>query len=429
MCFFISPYPFIHSNFVSRELTANQDNPHLYRAILRLLHRPLSVLLTNLSAHLLPLLSSPLFHSPAAPTVQNPNPNPTQIHALAIATFAQELLEIFDELGLGLDADVRGDGLKSIREGLVSIINRVVSPLVAGIRVELMPVIEALETPNTSPPKAVTGNKAATIHHPSIITLQAVMPIYARTLAKYTTSPTSHTILATFLIAVVWKGLVALSHRPFVASAPPSPALTSSKKTRALPALPSSNTPPVTPPPGRFTLKLPPSRPPSPPVVAVPASASADAQALFDLLNILPRPSADKGATRLAREAVDEAFEALKALSALLDAIHKKSGHGRTAEDMAREINILTEDIPLLIALPVLLHAYGGSHSTSVANLLGLSEDEYRNGCLSGIGRAEECASVIAHRIMDVLRMHGDINGIVYRWLQLETAAIGESGL
>lgn len=350
--------------------------------------------------------------------------NATQTHALAIATFAHELLETFDELGLGLEVDVRGDGLNPIRKGLVSIINRVVNPLVAGIRVELMPIIEALETPNDSPPK--TGVRTATIYHPSIITLQAVMPIYARTLAKYTASSTSHTILAAFLIALVWKGLVALSNRPFVASAPPSPMLLSSKRTRTPPA---SNTPPVTPPPGRFTLKLPPSRPPSPPIVAVPASASGDARALFDLLNTFPRPSAEREDTRLAREAVDEAFEALGALSALLDAIHKKSGQGRTAGDMAREINALTEDIPSLIALPVLLYAYGDPDSGSVAKLLGLSESEYRQGCLSGIGRAEECASVITHRVMDVLRIHGDANGIVYKWLQLETTANMEAEL
>ncbi|KAF9445899.1 hypothetical protein P691DRAFT_674661 [Macrolepiota fuliginosa MF-IS2] len=398
---------------IASELKANQDKPHLYRAILRSLHRPLSVLLTNLSAHLLPLLASPLFHSPAAPTVQNQNPNPTQLHALAIATFAQELLETFDDIGLGLDADPRDDGLKPIRKGLASVINRIVGPLVDGIRNELVPVIEALETPNTSQFKAVTGTRAHTIYHPSIVTLQTLMPIYAKTLARYTAPATSHTIIATFLIAVVWKGLVALSNRPFVASAPPSPDLTSNRK------LPAYNTP-VTPPASRFTLKLPPSRPPSPPMVTVPANASADAQALFDLLNTLPRPSGDKGSSRLATEAVDEAFEALKALSALLGVIHSKSNHDRMMDDMAREINTLTKNIPLLVALPALLHTYADPRLTSVTNLLGLSESEYRSVCLSGIGRAEECAPVIAHRVMDVLRRHVP-HGIIYGWLQLET--------
>jgi hypothetical protein len=406
------------SDFILRELTAGQHNGHVYRAILRSLHRPLSVLLTNLSGHLLPLLASPLFHSP--PIAQNPGPNPTQSHALAIATFAQELLEAFDELGLGLDADARGDGLKPIREGLVSVIHRVVSPLVAGIRAELKPVIEALEIPNHSQIKAATMVKLSTVNHPSIVNLQPIMPVYAKTLAKYTACPSSHGILATFLIAMVWKGLVALSNRSFVPSTPPSPILTPNKKIRTPPPY---NTPPVTPPLGRFTRKLPPSRPPSPPTLVIPASASSDAQALFDLLDMLPRPSANNKATRLAREAVDEAFDALKALSALLDAIHKKSGDGRTPADMAKEISKLAEDIPLLIALPILLHAYGGLNSGSVADLLGLAESDYRKGCLEGIGRAEECASVIAQRVMDALQSQDETNSIVYEWLQLETTS------
>ena len=39
---------------------------------------------------------------------QMPNPNPTQLHALALAGIAGELLETFDDLRLGLEVDVRG---------------------------------------------------------------------------------------------------------------------------------------------------------------------------------------------------------------------------------------------------------------------------------------------------------------------------------
>jgi hypothetical protein len=88
---------------------------------LRSLQRPLSALLTNLSNNLLRLLSSPEFLNPLASTIQAPDPNPTQAHALSYATLAGELLEVFDELGLGLDSDLRGDGLKSTREGLMSV--------------------------------------------------------------------------------------------------------------------------------------------------------------------------------------------------------------------------------------------------------------------------------------------------------------------
>ncbi|TFK44519.1 hypothetical protein BDQ12DRAFT_641238 [Crucibulum laeve] len=413
---------------IASELKATNDNPHLHRAIIRSLHRPLSVLLTNLSAHLLPLLNSPAFHTPPAPTVQSPNPNPTQLHALAIAGFSEELLESFDELGLGVDSDARGDGLKSIREGLASLINRVVTPLVTALRGELMPLIEALETPNTSAGvKVVIGAKVTVVNHPSIVTLQTLMPICARALTRYTSSPLSHATLATFLISLVWKGLVALSHRQQLTPSPPpspqfGPSLPVKKRTGS-----SSTTPPITPPAGRFTIKLPPSRPPSPPLVSLPASAAADARALYELLNTLPRPGGGSEASRLAREAVDEAFEGLKALPILLDAIQNKSDSGHNAEELASEMDVLTTELPSLIVLPILLHAYGDGVNTSVPSLLGLKDEEYRKGCLSGFGRAEECATAVVHRVMTALLAKPDGNGIVLRWLELEIAEIGSA--
>jgi hypothetical protein len=101
--------------------------------------------LAQLVPHLLHLLSSPAFHTPLAPTLQAPNPNPTQLHALAVANFAGELLEQFDALGLGVDGNVHADGHKFVWEGLASIVTRVVNPLVGGIRNELTTLIEALE--------------------------------------------------------------------------------------------------------------------------------------------------------------------------------------------------------------------------------------------------------------------------------------------
>lgn len=428
---FINSHPdrsFVLISF--REFKATQDSPHLQRAILRTLHRPLSVLLSNLSAHLLPLISSPAFKLPPSPTVLAPNPNPTQLHALAIATFSGELLETFDLLDLGMDSDVRGEGLKQIREGLVSLINRVVGPLVAGIRVELMPLLEALETPNTiNATKVAPGTRPGGVHHhPSIVTLQGVMPVYARALARYTTSTVSQTILATFLISVVWRGLVALAHRPYLPpSPPPSPGLLplAIKKSR------SSSTPPLTPPAGRFAIKLPPSRPPSPPPVAVPATAAADARALYDLFKLFPCPPTDKEATRLAREVVDDALEGLKALPPLLDAVHALTSAqaDKGVDTLAQELELIATEVPLLIALPILLHAHvhGGSATTSVAEMLGLSEAEYRKECLFGFGRAEECATPVALRVMDVLCASPAANPIVCKWLEMEIVeALGQ---
>ncbi|KAF5385879.1 hypothetical protein D9615_002370 [Tricholomella constricta] len=410
---------------IALELKATQDSPHLHRAIVRSLQRPLSVLLTNLSAHLLPLISSPAFQHAPAPTLQSLNPNPTQVHALAIVTFVDELLETFDALDLGTDVDLRGDGLKIIRQKLVSLINRVVSPLVAAIHTELIPLLGALETPNLSTGVKVTPViKAPVAHHPSIVALQTIMPVYAKAIARYTTSTVSQTTLATFLISIVWRGLVALSHRPDVSTSPPSsPDLIplAIKKSRG------STTPPLTPPAARFNIKLPPSRPPSPPAAAVPATTAADARALFDLFSLLPLPTGDKEATRLAREVVDDALEGLQALPPLLDAVHSLPRNIESQEhlnEVARELEILATEVPLLIALPVVLQAplNGVYPNISVGNMIGLSEDQYRKECMSGFGRAEECSITVALRALDTLVTDPDVHPVVSRWLEMEIA-------
>lgn len=415
---------FIHHRF--RELKATQDSPHLRRAIIRTLHRPLSVLLTNLSAHLVPLISSPAFQHAPPPSVQSPNPNPTQLHAIAIATFVGELLETFDEFELGTDTDVRGDGLKSIREGLVSLINRVVGPMINAIRNDLMPVLESLELPTSQQSsKAAPNIKGLPAHHPSINALQGIMPVYAKTITRIMTSAVSQTTLATFLISIVWRGLVALAHRPYVPPSPPtSPRLVpvALKKSRG------ATTPPLTPPPARFNIKMPPSRPPSP--SHIPPTAAADARALFDLLNLLPRPMGDKEAARLAREVVDDAFDGLQALPDLLDAVHAvpaKIDAEERLDQVARELDILATKVPLLIALPVVLQAPG--HETNnvvVSSLLGLSGTQYRTECLSGFGRAEECAITVAHRVQDVLSNNADVHPVVSKWLDIEILETSE---
>ncbi|TFK54289.1 hypothetical protein OE88DRAFT_1654893 [Heliocybe sulcata] len=400
-------------DLIASEFNASKDNPHLRRAVLRALQRPLSVLLTNVSTDLLPLLSSPAFTSPSVPTVQAPNPNATQSHALALATFAGELLETFDELGLGLETDNRGDNLKLVREGLASVVHRVVNPLVTGIKNDLAKKVEELEHAGI---QASTATKGGTkiIQHPSVAAMQSVMPIYVKALTRYTSTTTSQSSLASLIISLVWRGLVAISHRSDVAgpsppSNPPSPYL-GVKKHRG-----SSTTPPVTPPASRFTMKLPPSRPPSPPGLLVPTTPAADARALYELLNMLPRPAAEKKSTRIAREAVDEAFDGLKALVSLLEAVQTNSAHIKagSVEELEKDLDVLTAGLPIMIALPVLLRAYvyppkvDGREPVqvrSVAEMVGISEDEYRKGCLAGYGRAEECEVMVGERVFNALR-------------------------
>ena len=394
---------------------------------MRSLQRPLSALLTNLSNNLLRLLSSPEFLNPPAPTIQAPDPNPTQAHALSFATLAGELLEVFDELGLGLDSDVRGDGLKSTREGLLSVTTRVIHPLVAGIKAELITLIEALESPaSTLAPKTATSSKAIITHHSSVVTLQAVVPIYARALMRYFSTTPTQSHLASLEISVVWRALVALSHRtPLQLTPPSSPnlALVGGKKGRAV-----GNTPPTTPPSTRFILKLPPSRPPSPPTLhPIMPPIVGDVRAVCDLLSSLPRPAADREATRLAREAVSDACGGLKALLRLMESVQTSTTH--SAEDLARELGDLTADLPTLIALPIILNAYvftgekGGPRS--VPSILGLSEERYRRECLTGFGRAEECTAVVGQRVLDVLSGQPGLSSdpvaeAVIRWLKTE---------
>jgi hypothetical protein len=79
--------------------------------------------------------------------------------------------------------------------------------------------------------------------------------------------------------------------------------------------------------------------------------------------------------------------------------------HG--TEELAHELGALTVDLPTLIALPILLNAYaftserGGSRS--VASMLGLPEERYRQGCLTGCGRAEECTVAVGQRVLDAV--------------------------
>lgn len=415
-------------NVLASELKATRDNSHLYKAALRSLHKPLSVLLSNLSAMLLLLLSSPAFLLPSAPTVQVPNPNATQLHALAVTDFAGELLTSFDEFGLGLDKDMRGDSLKPIREGLVSLIARVINPLISGIKSSLVPLIDALQSP-VAVTVSKTGTKIGPALHPSITALQGLMPIYAKALSRYTVSLPSQAALAMFLISVLWRALVALSHRSYVSPSPVSPP----GSPRALPSLlkrqPASSaiTPPVTPPPGRFVLKLPPSRPPSPPTTAVTPMAAADAKVLYELMLLLPRPPVQDEATKVAREAVDEAFEDLRILMALLEAADNPFfAMNKTLEEVSTEVDSLTGELPVLVALPVLLRGqFSGERpsvaSSTVASLANVAEEEYRKGCLSGFGPADECGNAIGLKVLDALRKQQDSglgDELLVKWLE-----------
>jgi hypothetical protein len=377
---------------------------------------------------LVPHLSSPAFLNPPRPTVQNPSPNPTQLHALGVATIAGELLETFDEFGLGNESDFRDDGLKAVREGLASLVSRVVNPLVNNIKNDLFELVEALETPSSSSSPKLTASAKPVPVHQSIITMQSIIPVYAKALVRYCPTSASQKALATLLISVVWRGVVAITHRPYVPGTPPtSPGLLPVKKRRGSP----STTPPLTPPASRFTIKLPSttSRPPSPQMTPSWDTAAADARALHDLLVLLPRPSLENGVTKLAREAVDEAFEGLNSLPAFINAAHGLSTKlhvQQSIQAIVDELGVLAKELPTLVALPVLLQVYEPG-TLSVSRLLGFTEDEYRRSCLSGFARAEECATVVSTQVLKSFRPEGNMGIVIVQWLREEIDEFGST--
>lgn len=386
------------------------------------------MLLSNISAHLLPLTSSPQF---LATTASQPQScfNATHLHAVGLATLAGEVLETFDELGLGLEIDGRSDGLKVTREGLLNLVTRVVNPLIASIQSGLLPLIDGLEKPSPIG-RSGSGLNARSVKtsgpHPSIAVLHSVVPLYAKGLAKIAAVDAAQSSLGAMVITLVWHGLVALAHRPFNSgSPPPSPKLTSAV---AKPKIKASATPPASPSP-RFMTILPQSRPSTPPNHQASSSLPGDARTLFDILSLIAKPSKDKAAGLLASEAVDEALAALESLVSLLDSVYANPRPEAAIHfgQLEADLMAVTDDLPTLIGLPILMRAYvvrGGSQeggdSRSVASMLGVTEDSYRANCLVGFNRADECEEVVGKHIIRVLRNDSATLGaaMVANWLE-----------
>jgi len=242
-----------------------------------------------------------------------------------------------------------------------------------------------------------------------------MVPIYARAVTQYTTSTASQATLASLFITLLWRGLVALGNRPFPSMSPPNSPGTTPRILKGN-STPKNN-------PTRFSIKPPSSRPPSPPSVQIASTAAADAHALYDLLSLFPRPIATN---KLAREAVDQAFDGWKALIALLEAVQNNAfpKGNQTRDEWETEMEVLTSDLPTLISLPILLRVYMSTPRT-VAEILRISEDEYRKSCLHGFGRAEECALTVGQRVLDVLANEASTPGneMITKWLEAELAS------
>jgi len=308
---------------------------------------------------------------------------------------------------------------------LVNLVMRVVNPLIASIQSELLPLIDGLEKLT---PVGRTGSglhsKSTKTPHPSIIALHAVVPLYAKGLAKIAAVDAAQSSLGAMLIELIWHGLVAFAHRPFTSSSPPA----SPKLASAIAKIKPSTTPPSTPPP-RFMTIITPSRPSTPPGHSTGSSLPGDVRALCDILGLITKPSKDKAAGLLASEAVDEAFDALGSLILLLDLIH---GNPRSQTlvnfgQLEADLMAATDDLPTLIGLPILLRAFvvnGGSQeggeSRTVASILGMTGETYRANCLAGFNRADECEEVVGKHIIRVLRNDSATLGaiMVANWLE-----------
>jgi hypothetical protein len=111
----------------------------------------------------------------------------------------------------------------------------------------------------------------------------------------------------------------------------------------------------------------------------------------------------------------------------LLDLIHNNPRSRATLNFEARDLMAVTDDLPTLIGLPILLRAYvvtGGSQEggepRSVASILGMTEEGYRANCLVGFNRADECEEVVGKHVICVLRHDSATLGaaMVANWLE-----------
>ncbi|KAJ1300312.1 hypothetical protein OPQ81_005134 [Rhizoctonia solani] len=408
------------SNYLDALALRGQD---LLRASLRALHRPLNVLLTNVSTLLAPLVLA----TPSNVLSGNGwlSLGASQAHALSLATLVAELLESLDALP-GDCAKVGGEGLRSIKQGLEGVISRVVQPVLTAVRTELCTLVDALEL------GPLAGGKKDN-------SLAGPITVATKILARVgnVPGPVAGGAIAACEIAIVWRAMVALSHRKI----DPNPKSLSTKSSgplkSATPLLPKRMTPPNTPPPARFL--LPTSRPPSPPSAPSQAMQLAnDARVVLAMLDGMPRPSGED-----AKEAVGEAFGALArfvevlgmlaspmfdkaALIKLVDGETslpaKSPSPSSTSKSPSPAKSSPTqpsspssdedEELPALLVLPTLL--YG----RSVASILGIDEAAYRERCLSGFGRAEASEEVVLRAVLARLDEEERVPEWVKDWIK-----------
>jgi hypothetical protein len=495
-------------------LDASQGNVNLRHAILRLLPRSFSVLISNISSQLSQLLSQPSYipinpHTPLQPVT---------LHALALAQFCAEILETFTRYKI---CNATSD-LAIIKSNLDAIVTRVTTPLFGQLQTDMNAMLEPVghaSNVTSSPAKEAALKDKALKPHSAIVTLNQNLPVVGKALRRYTfdTCAVTQTSLATFHINTLWQAMVQLSHRApsvppvnehtnamekasnvihkssfhslaYALTPPASPLMMKRFSPPSSPPIKTKKlTPPNSPLPDKRVLSVPPltssplvnsltlgggsaeestnvkrkttdnslassgsgtdakesttftpststlSQTAQPSVASPWLSALAlDAKALVDVLSSseLPRPVMGS----LPREAVDETFERLVAFREWLagSVSHSRSG------GLVKLLDTVPEEVPLLIALPVLLgeawlahRSIASSTDSNTSNdfpgmvkILGYESDEsYRRTVGCGFRRADECECMFAACVLErlgTLGRVGDVSwsGRVVKWLE-----------
>jgi len=113
----------------------------------------------------------------------------------------------------------------------------------------------------------------------------------------------------------------------------------------------------------------------------------------------------------LARDAIEEAMKEMGGFVAFLEYVSADNGLALFGSQVdVEKLMEKTRETPMLLSLPILLRASlaSMSHNPSmpgfspdtVAGLIGLTQEEYRLGCLSGFAKADECAPIVGKALL-----------------------------
>ncbi|KAJ9098711.1 hypothetical protein QFC21_004359 [Naganishia friedmannii] len=227
---------------VIKELPAPTADAYLLRAVLRTSVRSLTIYTSRLEYFLLPAISDPSFPAPMQlqtlmPTASNAVHllNQLQMFALSVCHAAWETCEVL-EVALETQTYPRfvAELLRPIMDKLDSIVARVVTPLLASLKKELILSLDFSQTAVASPP--INGNKllpAASALAPATILPSSIpskaashIPVCMRAFAAKVDGARrafeiickdcredGESWIASVVVAIVWRGIVNCSEK------------------------------------------------------------------------------------------------------------------------------------------------------------------------------------------------------------------------